>query len=164
MVFHASAVSFTGPKSVRAAGPWEHKDKEQNMKKSLLIIGLALGVPVLTTVPSLRAQGQPQSQPQEQAPPPNRPPNRPPGGAGRGGIHLIPPRAQEKLNLSEDQKKRISDLEAEMKAKIEAILTPEQVQQVQQMRQGGGRRDGGAPEPGAGGTAPQPPPQQPQAK
>jgi Spy/CpxP family protein refolding chaperone len=94
----------------------------------------------------------------------------PPGEGGQGGgpkhkpggIHLLPPRAEEKLNLTADQKKQLADLEAEVKAKIEKILTPEQMEQLKQMRPprppvgpGGGPkgRDGDAGQP-----KPEPPP------
>lgn len=50
------------------------------------------------------------------------------------GFHILPPQAGEKLNLSEDQKKQIADLENEVKAKIENILTPDQLTQLKQMR------------------------------
>jgi Spy/CpxP family protein refolding chaperone len=80
----------------------------------------------------------------------------PPGG---GGIHLLPRGAKEKLNLTADQQKQISDLEADVKSKMEKILTAEQMDQLKQMRpqgpgQGGGRGQG---RPGGGGK--QPPPQ-----
>ena len=79
----------------------------------------------------------------------------PPGGPGqgRGGIHLLPPHAQEQLKLTADQQKQLADLEAEVKAKLEKILTPEQLDQLKQMkppqRQGAkgghGGGNGGAP-------------------
>ena len=79
------------------------------------------------------------------------------GGEARGsaGFRLVPPRAQEQLNLTTDQQNQVADLEAEVKAKLDKILTTEQQQQLTQMRQaqrqgGGGRgpneglpRDGG---------------------
>jgi hypothetical protein len=67
-----------------------------------------------------------------------------PGGPA-GGFHLIPRFAEEKLNLTEDQKKQVADLEAETKAKLEKILTPEQIKTLQEARP---PRRGG---PGAGG-------------
>ena len=51
-----------------------------------------------------------------------------------GGFHLIPPRAEQQLQLTDDQKKQIAALEAETKAKLEKILTPEQLQQLKTMR------------------------------
>jgi len=61
----------------------------------------------------------------------NNPP--PVGGPGRGP-HILPPHAQEQLNLTADQQKQIADLETEVKGKIEAILTPAQMEKLKQMR------------------------------
>ena len=47
---------------------------------------------------------------------------------------MLPPRAQEQLNLTADQQKQLVALEAEVKAKLEKILTPEQLRQLEQMR------------------------------
>ena len=72
-----------------------------------------------------------------------------------GGIHLLPPRAQEELKLSEEQKKQIAALEAETKAKLEKILTPEQLEQMKQMRPPGGPGGpGGEPGNSAAGKRP----------
>ena len=57
---------------------------------------------------------------------------RPPGGPHR--FHLLPPPAVEALKLTPDQIKQVTDLEAEVKAKMEKILTPEQLEQLKQMR------------------------------
>ena len=51
------------------------------------------------------------------------------GPGGRGGFHLLPPRAAEILKLTDDQKTQLAALEAETKAKLEKILTPEQMTQ-----------------------------------
>ena len=58
----------------------------------------------------------------------------PVGQAGPGGFHILPPRAQEQLKLTADQQQQVAALEAEVKAKLETILTPEQVQKLKQMR------------------------------
>lgn len=61
----------------------------------------------------------------------------PPGGGpgpGHGGVHVLPPHAQEQLNLTADQQKQLADLEAEVKAKLETILTPAQLEQLKQMK------------------------------
>ena len=50
----------------------------------------------------------------------------PPGGPG---FHVLPRGAREKLNLNAEQQKQLADLETEVKAKIEKILTPEQLEQ-----------------------------------
>lgn len=51
-----------------------------------------------------------------------------PGGPGghRGGFHLLPPFVMDKLNLTDDQKKALAELEKETKAKLDKILTDEQ--------------------------------------
>lgn len=51
-----------------------------------------------------------------------------------GGVRLLPPQAEEKLNLTTDQKKQIADLENEVKAKLNKILTTAQLQQIEDMR------------------------------
>lgn len=64
------------------------------------------------------------------------------GPRGGGGLHLLPPGAEQKLNLTDDQKKQVADLEKEVRAKLEKILTPDQLKQLKQLhpprRQGGG--------------------------
>ena len=52
----------------------------------------------------------------------------------RGGFHLLPPRAAEQLQLTDDQKKQLAALEAETKAKLEKILTPDQMQKLSTLR------------------------------
>jgi hypothetical protein len=99
---------------------------------------------------------------QEQgAPPPpgERPPGReggpagPGGPGGRGGFHLLPPPVQEQLKLTADQQKQVAALEAELKAKLEKILTAEQLKQLQQMRPPPrpGGMGGAGPDSGQGG-------------
>ena len=75
------------------------------------------------------------------------PPPGPGGGGGSGGprgLRLLPPRAQEQLNLTDEQQQKITALEAELKAKFEKILTPEQQQKLQQLRPQ--QRQGGSAE------------------
>ena len=50
------------------------------------------------------------------------------------GPHLLPPGADQKLNLTAEQKTKIAALEAEVKIKLEAVLTPDQLAQLAQMR------------------------------
>jgi len=80
-------------------------------------------------------------------------------GHGPGGFHLLPPRAEQQLNLTADQKTQLAALEAEVKAKLAQILTPEQLEQLKQMRpprhQGG---PGGGGPGGASGNKPSGPP------
>jgi Spy/CpxP family protein refolding chaperone len=67
--------------------------------------------------------------------------------------------------LTADQEKQLAALEAETKAKLEKILTPEQMTQLKQMRppRQGGNRGGGADNNGGPGNnnqgrpAPRPP-------
>lgn len=56
------------------------------------------------------------------------------GPNGPRGFHLLPPRAEERLNLTDDQKKQIAVLESETQAKLHKILTPEQLEQLKTMR------------------------------
>jgi len=93
------------------------------MKIKIILLALALGVSTCL----LTAQD-PSPSPSGQ-----RPHGRE-GGPRQGGFHVLPPRALQQLNLTADQQKQVADLEAEVKAKIEQILTPEQLEQLKQMR------------------------------
>ncbi len=78
-----------------------------------------------------------------------QPPPPPPGG---GGIRLLPRGADKELNLTAEQSQQLKDLEVEVKAKVEKILTPAQVEQLRAMRPqppGGGSR--GEPRPAPAG-------------
>jgi len=119
------------------------------MKPSAIILTLALGV----SAGNLSAQD-----PAGAAPPADRPP--PPQGAAQGnpqqrpgGPRLLPPGAQEFLQLTAEQQKQVADLEAEVKAKLEKILTPEQLEKMKQMRP--------PQRPGGPGAAPGGPPRGP---
>src|ERR1022692_3856072 len=137
------------------------------MKTKLTLLALALGA---STCLLIAQDGPP---PSDNQPPPQRAGG--PGGmggqrggpGGQGGFHLLPPRAQEQLNLTDDQKKQITALEAETKAKLEKILTPDQMQQLKNMRppmrqggpggpqiRGGPGGQGGPGGPDAGGPPP----------
>ena len=116
------------------------------MKKTAAAIAITLALGASTCL--LTAQDGNQRS-DDQRPPPREGGSGGPGG--RGGFHLLPPRAQEQLNLTADQQKQLADLEAELKAKLEKILTPEQQQLLKQMRppqRPGGQGGGG---PGGGG-------------
>jgi phosphatidylethanolamine-binding protein (PEBP) family uncharacterized protein len=54
--------------------------------------------------------------------------------AGNGGLRLLPGGAREKLKLTAEQQKQLEDLEVELKSRIERILTPDQLEQLKQMR------------------------------
>jgi Spy/CpxP family protein refolding chaperone len=67
-------------------------------------------------------------------------PGGPGGPGGKGGFKLggvLPPFAQDQLNLTPDQKAQLSALEADVRAKLEKVLTPEQMKQIETMRPGG---------------------------
>src|ERR1039458_7463829 len=93
------------------------------MKTKVIILALALGASTWLIT------AQDGNQPADGQRPPHREggPGGPGGPGGQGGFHLLPPRAMEHLNLTEDQQKQIAALEAEVKAKLEKILTPEQL-------------------------------------
>jgi Spy/CpxP family protein refolding chaperone len=96
---------------------------------------------------------------------------RPGGPGGQGGFHILPPRAQEQLKLTTEQQQQVTALEAEVKAKLEKILTPDQIQQLKQMRppqrpggsgsEGGEQGGQGAGRRGPGGQSGQGRPQRP---
>ena len=103
---------------------------------------------------ALAASAQNNTPPSDGAPPTDgqRPSQHAGGPGGRGGFHLLPPRAAEALNLTEDQKTQLAALEAETKAKVEKILTPEQLTQLKNLRPPGrpGGQGGQSTGPGAG--------------
>lgn len=72
-------------------------------------------------------------------------------GGGRGGAfspgQVLPGALKERLELSDEQKKKIEEIEKDVKAKLDKILTDEQKKKLEQGG-GGGRRpgaDGGRP-------------------
>jgi len=80
-----------------------------------------------------------------------------PGGQPRAGFHLLPPPLVQQLKLTEEQKTQVAALETETKAKLEKILTADQLTQLKNfrppMRGGmGGPQRGGM---GRGGNGPQ---------
>jgi uncharacterized spore protein YtfJ len=85
-----------------------------------------------------------------------------PGGAGPGGFgggafgggfarvlpgQILSAPAQATLNLTDEQKKKVEELQKEVDAKLEKILTEEQNKQLKDMQQSGPRR-GNRPAPG----------------
>ncbi len=63
------------------------------------------------------------------------PQGEPKGEMRRGpGLRILPPGAEEKLSLTADQQKQLADVEADEKAKLEKILTPEQWDALKQIR------------------------------
>ena len=90
------------------------------------------------------------------------------GPGGQRGFHLLPPRAQEVLKLTEEQSKQIAALEAETKAKLEKILTADQLEQLKNLRppmrggaggppMRGGPKGQGGPDQGPGNDGNPPP-------
>jgi len=102
------------------------------MKTKLAILAVALGA----STSFLAAQDNPPPFADNNQPPPQREGGA--GGVGKrggpGGFHLLPPRAQEMLKLTDEQKTQIAALEVEMKGKLEKILTAEQLAQLKNMR------------------------------
>ena len=89
------------------------------MKKSVIVIGLALGVSA-SFLNAQQPDGQPGQAPAVQL-----------GSPGNiTGYHLFPPRFQERLKLSPDQEKQVSALDVDVKSKLGNILTAEQFQQL----------------------------------
>jgi hypothetical protein len=113
------------------------------MKKTAIITALALSVSAF----SLMAQDQGGPPPGSSGGPPQRE-GRP---GGRGGFHLFPPHVRAQLNLTADQEQQITALEAETKAKLAQILTPQQLQVLKQMRPPRMGPGGPGGEPGIGG-------------
>jgi len=72
------------------------------------------------------------------------------GGGGQPGV-VLSPRTQETLKLTDEQKKRLEDLQKEVDSQLSKILTDEQKKQLKDMQQGGGRGGrggrGGKPNP-----------------
>ena len=124
--------------------------------KTKMTIALAATIGALALATSAQDNNQPAGGP----PPSDTQPNQQHAGGpgGRGGFHLLPPRAAEQLKLTDDQKTQLAALEAETKAKLEKILTPEQMTQLKNlrppMRPGGGQMRGGPD----GQDRPEPPP------
>jgi hypothetical protein len=81
-----------------------------------------------------------------------------PGGGGFGGFggrpqpgQVMPPFLAETLKLTDDQKKQLADLQKEVDAKLDKILTEEQKKQLTEMRERGGRPGGEGGRPGRPG-------------
>jgi hypothetical protein len=85
------------------------------------------------------------------------PDDRGPGGRGPGGPPqpgvVLPPRAVEQLQLTDEQKKQLDALQKDVDAKLAKILTEDQKKQLKEMRERGpgGRGPGGR---GPGGRGP----------
>ena len=148
---------------------------QESLMRRLPMLTLACGILALAAIPMLTmAQDGPGGPPPREGAGPGGPEGRDgqgggpggPRGRGRGGFHLLPPFVMEKLDLSEEQQQQLKTLEKETKAKLEKILTPEQVKILATARpprpgqggpgggrsgQGFGRRGPGGPEGGPDG-------------
>jgi outer membrane protein assembly factor BamB len=69
-----------------------------------------------------------------------------PGRFGPGGFggppqlgQILPPYLQQRLDLTDDQKKQLAELQKEVDGKLEKILTDDQKKQLKEMREGFGR-------------------------
>ena len=106
------------------------------MKTKLTLLALALGASTCLLSAQDSAPPSDNQQPAQQGGGPGGPggtgAKRGPGG--QGGFHLLPPRALEQLKLTDDQKQQLAALEAETKAKVEKILTSEQLDQLKNLR------------------------------
>jgi len=84
-------------------------------------------------------------------------PTGPENGSSTPRLHLLPRGAEEALNLTEEQRQKLTVLEAESRTKLEAILTPEQVQKLTALRPqppgAHGNRGQAAPAPSASNDA-----------
>jgi hypothetical protein len=133
----APTVFVTAPR-IGAGGGKRRKDGKVNMKKSVIVMALALGM----------SAGFVMAQPQG-GPPPfgGPPPDREAGPQGPGsGFHLLPPPVERHLDLTDTQRKEVAALSAEVQAKLGKILTREQMRHLKRMqrhmREGGpGRHD-----------------------
>jgi Spy/CpxP family protein refolding chaperone len=116
------------------------------MKLNSILIALALGASTCLI------QAQPDNQgPGGEGQRPGRRQGGGPGGPGGGGFHIIPPMAQDQLNLTDDQKKQIEALEKDTKAKLDTILTDEQKTKLKDMQERMRRRFSGQGGPGGPG-------------
>jgi hypothetical protein len=86
------------------------------------------------------------------------------GGPGAGGPRpgVAPPRPgdilpgplQDALRLSDEQKKRLAEIQKNVDNEIDKLLTPDQKAQLRRMREGGGGPPGFGPPPGGPGKEP----------
>ena len=109
---------------------------------------------------ALAANAQDNNQPPG-GPPPSDSPNATQHAGGnrpQPGFHLLPPPLVQQLKLTDDQKTQIAALEADTKARLEKILTADQLTQLKNFRppgrpggQGSGQMRGGSGGPGGQG-------------
>jgi Spy/CpxP family protein refolding chaperone len=79
------------------------------------------------------------------------------GPGGKGGFmrpmpgQIMPPFLAERLKLTDDQKKAVADLQKDVDAKLDKMLTDEQKAELKKMREGGFGPGGFRPDGGRGG-------------
>ena len=81
------------------------------------------------------------------------------GGPPQPG-QILPPFLQERLNLTDEQKRKVEELQKEADGKLETILSQDQKKQLREMRGGFGLGGPGGPPPDFGpppGEGPEPP-------
>ena len=76
------------------------------------------------------------AQVRQQQPQPGGIIGRPPIGIGGGIGQVLPPAMQQRLQLTDEQKKQIDAIQKEVEAKIMKVLTDEQKKQLEQMKKG----------------------------
>ncbi len=86
------------------------------------------------------------SQPPGKGGPPGKKGGPPPKGGFRLGW-VLPPHVREELDLTREQEKQLAELEKEVKAKLEKILTAEQKRRIERAGPRGPRRGPGGPPP-----------------
>ena len=102
------------------------------MKKSAAIMALALSVSAW----SVTVQGAARQSPAGERQTAKSSETDRSGDRDKGaGFHMLPERAVEGLKLTEEQKKQLAELRTEAKEKFEKILTPEQVEKLQKLRE-----------------------------
>lgn len=68
-----------------------------------------------------------------------------PGGGAKKGPpkfelgKVLPPHVMERLELTDEQQKQLAELEKTVKAKLQKILTADQIKQIEEMRPPGGK-------------------------
>lgn len=81
------------------------------------------------------------------------PPGFPPGGMARPG-EVLPAGIQTRLGLSAEQRTELADLQKDVDARLEKILSDDQRKQLREMRERGPGRGGFGPPTGPGGDRP----------
>jgi Spy/CpxP family protein refolding chaperone len=136
--------------------------------RKLLAVALALSGTVALAQPPEKPKQDPPKEGEKQ---PERPVRGPGGEGGRGGFGggrggftpskpgtVLPPFMVEQLKLTDEQKKKLEELQKDVDKQIEKLLTEDQKKAFKEIADrgpGGGRGQGGGGErPGGGGRGP----------